>query len=244
MARISRGSVRLGEYKTCTGETDVAVGQLDLAESFYGRDVKRAVDLILAPLALIASLPVIFVAAILIVLDSKGSPLYKQARVGRNGVMFEIYKLRTMHLGTESLGFSTSDYDPRVTRIGKILRQRKFDELPQLWNVIVGDMSLIGPRPLSADECSHLVEQHIVTPATPGFYPKLRPGLTGLEQINRSAVTPYSERFAWNYQYECKLSFLLDLRIFFTTVAKCKLVSGATTMAGLLQLAIWFGFFN
>jgi lipopolysaccharide/colanic/teichoic acid biosynthesis glycosyltransferase len=110
--------------------------------------IKRAVDVILATIGLIFSLPLWAVVALLVKIEDGGPVLYRGVRVGRHGRTFTIYKFRTMVVDAEQVGgSSTSDQDPRLTRVGRVLRARKFDELPQLLNVLRGEMSIVGPRP-------------------------------------------------------------------------------------------------
>lgn len=207
--------------------------------SVYDTVFKRLVDLSLALVISIFCLPIIAVAALLIMLDNPGSPIFKQKRVGLNGQVFDLYKLRTMYIGTEEQNFRTQDKDDRVTRMGGFLRDAKLDELPQLWNVVKGEMSLIGPRPLSAEESKH-IEQLGYSTDTPGFYPKVRPGLTGIEQINRSFFLPYRERFELNHLYEANLSWSLDWYVFLKSLAICPYVSILTIGAALTEVVILF----
>src|SRR5262249_19567885 len=134
-------------------------------------------------------------------------------------------------------GFCTVNEDSRVTRLGGVLRATKIDEIPQVWNVLRGDMSLIGPRPLSVAECDYIRDCLQYEPSHPGFYPSVRPGLTGPEQIYRIHPSVYSQRFDWNASYEANLSPYLDLKIFVTTMLQCKLVCIATAVGGILELA-------
>lgn len=153
-------------------------------------------------------------------IDSAGTPLYKQKRVGMGGKVFTLYKLRTMYHGAEELGFKTLPDDQRITRLGSFLRDSKIDELPQLWNVLKGDMSLIGPRPLSVEETESLIEMGY-DPATPGLVPTLLPGMTGLEQCTRSSLHPVSHRFWLNHHYTEQLSLWLDMWVVKRTLGVC-----------------------
>jgi lipopolysaccharide/colanic/teichoic acid biosynthesis glycosyltransferase len=208
---------------------------------FYRNYVKRAIDLFIAAIALIISLPVIILSATLISLETPGSPLFFQKRIGQNGKPFYIYKIRTMYVGSDKHGFKTDESDPRVTRLGRILREKKIDELLQLWNILRGDMSLIGPRPLSVDESNFVSNELGYSENYPGFHPKVRPGLTGLEQIYRIHPLVYKERFDWNNHYESKLSFLLDLKVLYATILMCRLVCAAAICGGIIELAILTG---
>ena len=133
--------------------------------------MKRAVDLAIAVPGIIMVSPLIAAAAIAIKLDTKGSVFYRGSRVGRDGRPFHIVKLRSMVSGAESAGAAvTSAGDPRVTRVGRFLRRTKFDEVPQLWNVIRGDMSLVGPRPEHPDYVQlYTPEQRRVLGVRPGI---------------------------------------------------------------------------
>jgi lipopolysaccharide/colanic/teichoic acid biosynthesis glycosyltransferase len=110
------------------------------------RTTKRVLDILVAALGLVVLSPLLVVAALAVKLDSPGPALFKQARVGKNGRLFEILKLRTMRVSTTGLGVTAAG-DTRITKVGRFLRRTKMDELPQLWNVLRGDMSLVGPRP-------------------------------------------------------------------------------------------------
>lgn len=118
---------------------------------------KRAFDILLAAVSLLCLLPVLLVATLAIVLDSAGSPIFTQLRVGQNGKIFKILKLRTMYMGADRFDYKTRSNDPRLTSVGVWLRRLNIDELPQLFNVLAGDMSIIGPRPLSEarDQSDH-----------------------------------------------------------------------------------------
>ena len=134
--------------------------------------------------------------------------LYRQARVGKDGVEFELLKMRTMVVGAESqgAGFAVDRGDPRITRVGRILRRLSFDELPQLWNVLRGDMSVIGPRPT----LRYQVEQY-----TPHQLRRLevRPGITGWAQVHGRATLPWAERIELDVWYVDHRSPMLDLKI-------------------------------
>lgn len=212
----------------------------EVGRGLYRDYLKRPIDVVVSAAALIACLPVMAVACALISLETSGLPVYKQKRVGVGGKSFDIYKLRTMYEGADRLGFVTIRGDLRITRLGKFLRDTKIDELPQLWNILRGDMSLIGPRPLSVDECEHVIGSLGYGPEHPGFYPSVLPGLTGLEQIYRIHPLDYRERFLWNAYYETDLSLILDLKVLYATFMMCQLVCIATIFGGIVQLA-WIG---
>jgi lipopolysaccharide/colanic/teichoic acid biosynthesis glycosyltransferase len=185
--------------------------------------VKRAFDLVGASLGLLAVAPLITVIAVAIKLDSRGPLFFRQLRVGRHGKHFSVLKFRTMVPDAEALKdslrhrneakeglFKIAD-DPRVTRVGKLLRKSALDELPQLFNIIAGEMSLVGPRPLVIDE-DRRVE---------GWYRRrleLMPGMTGPWQILGPARVPLREMGAIDYLYVANWSLWGDIKILLRTV--------------------------
>ncbi len=173
-----------------------------------GHALNRAADVALAGLGLLVSAPVLAVAAAAVKLEDGGAVLYRQRRVGKDGEEFELLKLRTMVVGAESLGAgaAVNRGDPRITRAGRLLRRLSIDELPQLWNVIRGDMSVIGPRPTLA----YQVERY-----TPRQRRRLdvKPGLTGWAQIHGRARLPWDERIELDVWYVEHRSPLVDLQI-------------------------------
>jgi lipopolysaccharide/colanic/teichoic acid biosynthesis glycosyltransferase len=183
--------------------------------------VKRALDYILAPLLLVLLGPILAMAMLLVKLTSPGPALYTQVRVGRSGRTFTIYKIRTMHHLCEAKSgpsWSPPRGDTRVTGVGRWLRRTKIDELPQLWNVLRGEMSLIGPRP----ERPVFVEQ--LKQIIPRYRDRLQvlPGLTGLAQIQLPPDTDIASvrrKLACDLYYIHHLSFWLDLRILICTVS-------------------------
>jgi lipopolysaccharide/colanic/teichoic acid biosynthesis glycosyltransferase len=196
--------------------------------------LKRAFDVIVASIALICCLPILLVAMAAICLESSGSPIFVQKRIGKDNQQFSIIKLRTMYLGAERLAIRTASNDGRITKVGRILRSIYVDELPQLLNIIRGDMSIIGPRPLSSEETSHIIESLTLSEDHPGLCPTLRPGLVGLEQVNRTRALSYVERFRLNHEYEKTWSPALDVRIFIKSVVMCRGVCLATGAGGLM----------
>jgi lipopolysaccharide/colanic/teichoic acid biosynthesis glycosyltransferase len=147
-------------------------------------------------------------AAVAIKMDDGGPVFYRQRRVGLHGREFELFKLRTMEVGAETrgAGFAVNDGDPRITRVGRVLRRLSLDELPQLWNVVRGDMSLIGPRPTLA----YQVERY-----SPRQRRRLevKPGITGWAQIHGRARLPWSDRIELDVWYVEHRSPWLDLKI-------------------------------
>ena len=170
--------------------------------------MNRALDLAGASLGLVLASPFLAAAAIAIKLDGGGPVLYRQQRVGKDGREFELVKLRTMVVGAEGqgAGWAVDHGDPRITRVGSVLRRVSLDEVPQLWNVVRGEMSLIGPRPTLA----YQVEQY-----TPHQRRRLdvRPGITGWAQVQGRASLPWEERIELDVWYVEHRSPSLDLKI-------------------------------
>ncbi len=179
-------------------------------------------------------------AALLIVLDGHGSPVFRQKRIGKDGSVFVIYKFRTMFRKADLLGHRTDENDVRVTRVGVFLRDTKLDELPQLINVIKGEMSFIGPRPLSVGETVHLLEHEKIRADLPGFIPRILPGMTGLEQCTRSTLHPYLHRFDLNNYYERHWSLWLDFWIIKRTILLCPLAVFLIVVS--MAACAWLGF--
>lgn len=183
--------------------------------------LKRLVDVIAASLGLVLSSPIIAICAALVAVTSPGGVLYRQQRAGRDGRVFAVLKFRTMRP-------TTGDWDPstdadRLTKVGVLLRRSSLDELPQLWNVLVGEMSLVGPRPLpvvyvarySAEQRRRL---------------EVRPGLTGLAQVRGRNALTWPEKFRWDVEYVDTATPWLDVRIVALTVLR--LFSGGGVSAG------------
>ncbi|MGD0712629.1 MAG: sugar transferase [Gaiellaceae bacterium] len=170
--------------------------------------MNRAADVAIAGTALLVASPVLGLAALAVKLGDRGPVLYRQTRVGRDGVDFELLKLRTMIVGAEKIGagFAVDEGDPRITRVGRILRKLSLDELPQLWNVVRGDMSVIGPRPT----LRYQVERY-----TPRQRRRLevKPGITGWAQVHGRAALPWEERIELDVWYVEHRSPWLDLKI-------------------------------
>jgi lipopolysaccharide/colanic/teichoic acid biosynthesis glycosyltransferase len=177
-----------------------------------GYALNRAADIAVAGTALVATSPLLALAALAVKLEDGGPILYKQTRVGKDGVDFELLKLRTMIVNAENqgAGFAVDKGDSRITRSGRILRRLSLDELPQLWNVVRGDMSVIGPRPT----LHYQVEQY-----TPHQRRRLevRPGITGWAQIHGRASLPWADRIDKDVWYVDHRSPLIDLKILLRT---------------------------
>ena len=176
--------------------------------------IKRLFDIAISSVALVLLLPVFAVIAVLVKLDSKGPAIFKQERVGKNGKIFTIYKFRTMYtsapknVATEDL----VDSDRLITKIGRFIRCTSIDELPQLFNVLKGDMSLIGPRPLVKTE-NDVHELRIEK----GVY-QLRPGLTGLAQTRGRDLVCCKEKVRLDEQYLHTVSLIADMKLFFYSI--------------------------
>jgi lipopolysaccharide/colanic/teichoic acid biosynthesis glycosyltransferase len=170
--------------------------------------VQRALDLAIAGPVSLLTAPVIAVLALLIRLESPGHPIYTQTRVGRDGEPFSIYKLRTMVRGAEftGAGLAIQAGDERITRIGVFLRRYSLDELPNLWNVLRGEMSIVGPRPTLAVQVEQYTDRQRGRLA-------VKPGITGWAQVNGRASLPWPERIELDLWYVEHRSTALDLQI-------------------------------
>ncbi|HEY4412814.1 MAG TPA: sugar transferase [Gaiellaceae bacterium] len=170
--------------------------------------MNRAADVALAGAVLVVGSPVLAVSALAVKLTSGGPALYRQRRVGKDGTDFELLKLRTMVVGAESqgAGFAIDRGDPRITPVGRVLRRLSLDELPQLWNVVRGDMSVIGPRPTLRYQVDKYTERQRVRLA-------IKPGITGWAQVHGRASLPWDERIELDVWYVEHRSPWLDLRI-------------------------------
>ncbi len=176
--------------------------------------IRRGVDIAVSATLLVLSAPVVAAAMAAIRLESRGPALYRQRRIGRDGRPFDVLKLRTMVDGAEHVGagLAVDENDSRITRVGAFLRRTSLDELPNLLNVLRGEMSLIGPRPTVPVQ----VERY--TPRQRGRL-AIRPGVTGWAQVNGRASLPWSERIELDLYYIEHRSLALDLRILWRTPA-------------------------
>ena len=170
--------------------------------------LRRLFDLVVAAAVLVVTSPLLMLALIALPLESRGSPLFRQRRVGLNGREFEVIKLRTMVSGAENLGagLAVAANDERITRLGSLLRRSSVDELPNLVNVLRGEMAIIGPRPTVASQ----VEQY--TPRQRGRLTVL-PGITGWAQVNGRAGLPWDQRIELDLWYIENRSWKLDGQI-------------------------------
>jgi len=175
--------------------------------------VTRALDILIAAAALVVLSPVLALAALAIRLESRGPVIYRHRRVGRGGRQFELLKLRTMVQGAETMGAGLyiEDRDPRITRSGRLLRRFSLDELPNLVNVLRGDLAIVGPRPTVSEQVD-LYTDHQRRRL------EVRPGITGWAQVNGRASLPWPERIELDVWYVEHRSLRLDLRILARTV--------------------------
>lgn len=203
--------------------TTTSTNEVIKIRSIY-KYIKRFMDIVLASIGLVVLSPVFLVIAILIKTESKGKVFFKHKRIGKNGKEIYIYKFRTMVENAEDLikqftpeqmkefkeNFKLEN-DPRVTKIGKILRKTSLDELPQLINIIKGDISIIGPRPVISEE----LEKYGMNK---NRFLSVTPGLTGYWAANGRSNTTYEQRMEMELYYVDNMSFKLDLKVFFKTV--------------------------
>lgn len=205
--------------------SDQLVYSLNIKKRVYGRAGKRTLDLVLVLVALPIIVPLMAVLAACVMMDG-GKPFFGHSRIGRNGKSFRCWKLRSMVPNSEEhlkdflaenpeareeweANFKLT-HDPRITRFGNFLRKSSLDEFPQLWNVLKGDMSLVGPRPVTRDEL-------VMYGASLPFYESLRPGLTGLWQVSGRNNIAYSDRVDLDVEYAKTYGVMLDIRIILGT---------------------------
>ena len=224
------------EYDICSGgskgEKDMSMGERNKNRRFYHL-VKRMIDVVLSLFGLVLISPFVVIIAILIKIDSKGPVFFKHHRIGKNGKPFSMYKFRTMKDGAEAMindftpeqleewneNFKLKD-DPRITRIGKFLRKTSLDELPQLVNILRGDMSIVGPRPVIEVELEEYGNDK-------DEFLSIRPGLTGWWASNGRSEISYPERCSYELYYVRNESFWLDVKVMFLSVFSVFLHKGA-----------------
>lgn len=222
MASVSAGYLQ--DIEASTASTPVTPWSLSAA----GRCFKRMIDVVIATLILLVALPTLVAAAIAIKVDSRGPVLFRQERIGANGRRFRIYKLRTMFAGNDDAihrayvtalikgcapkheGMFKLTHDPRITRVGRLLRRLSVDEVPQLWNVLRGEMSLVGPRPPLASEVDLYDDRAMQRLAA-------KPGLTGLPQVSGRCELSFAEIVDLDLEYLNNWSPLLELKILLRT---------------------------
>jgi lipopolysaccharide/colanic/teichoic acid biosynthesis glycosyltransferase len=221
-------------YERMTGRVfvrDLRPSYLVFSDGFgfnrVAEGVRRAADLVLSMLGLLAALPLLALCALAIRLDSKGPIFYRQERVGRHGRIFKVLKLRTMKVDAETHSGPTftAHRDPRVTRVGRLLRMTRLDEVPQYWNIIVGDMSIVGPRPERPEFMDVLTSRY------PLFRLRLarKPGLTGWAQVRHGYVNDIGEfesKLGLDLYYVKRRSLLMDVGIILQTIKTVLLFRG------------------
>ena len=184
----------------------------------YKSCLKRCLDIILSLCGIIVLSPIMLIVMILIKIETSGEAIFKQERLGVNGKVFKMYKFRSMRVGAEFTGsgqYSFKD-DPRVTKVGRIIRKTSIDELPQLFNILKGEMSFIGPRPALTYHPWSFSEY---TDEQKKMF-SVRPGITGWAQVHGRKDVEWHKRIELNVWYTEHVSFLLDLKILFLTVYK------------------------
>lgn len=181
---------------------------------FYNRVVKRGIDLFLAALISLLLLPILVLLVLAIKLDSKGPVLFRQRRIGLDKKEFSILKFRTMRIDTphDVPTHLLSDPNQYITRMGRFLRKTSLDELPQLWNILVGEMSFVGPRPALWNQYDLIAERDQYRAN------QVRPGLTGWAQINGRDELEIEDKARFDGVYVENLSFLFDLKCFFGSI--------------------------
>lgn len=199
---------------------------------FY-HTIKRIIDIILSAIAFILLLPIFLIIAIIIKIDSKGTVFFKHKRIGKHGKDIYIYKFRTMKPNAENMikdfteeqmkefkeSYKLKD-DPRITKVGKVLRKTSLDELPQLINILKGELSIIGPRPVIEEELEKYEENK-------EKFLSVTPGLTGYWQANGRSSTTYEERMDMELYYVDNCSLWLDIKVFFKTIISVLKKEGA-----------------
>lgn len=180
--------------------------------------LKRAFDVLVSSAGLIVLSPLSLLIALAIKLDDGGPVLFSQERVGLNGRVFKAHKFRSMVVDAErNTGAVQATFDdPRITRVGRILRASAFDELPQLWNIVTGEMSVVGPRPLRPGESDTTADgTHVPLNTIRGYEVRhrVRPGLTGLAQVYAPRDLPRTGKFRYDLLYQRRASLCLDLRL-------------------------------
>ena len=176
-------------------------------------DLRRALDVVVALAALIVSSPVLALAILAVVLESRGGAFYRQRRVGKDGREFDVLKLRTMVHGAEHIGagLAVNAGDARITRVGKFLRRTSLDELPNLVNVLKGEMAIVGPRPTLPSQVAQYTERERGRLA-------VRPGITGWAQVNGRTSLPWAQRIELDLWYIEHRTWRLDLKILWRSV--------------------------
>ena len=200
----------------------------------YAKYIKRSLDFLLSLLALIVLSPLLIVLTVVGTIVMKGNPFFTQLRPGKNEKIFKLIKFRTMTCEIDKNGYPLPD-EQRLTKYGKLLRSTSLDELPELLNILKGDMAIVGPRPLLPEYLPYYTKEEKKRH-------NVRPGLTGLAQVNgRNAIANWEERFEYDLKYINHCSFYMDLKILFETfykvVKKSDILVGKEITAGRLDVA-------
>jgi len=211
MSEYTTGGYKIMDCPSYTNSIDYSNVKGSILFDVY----QRFLDIILSVIGLLVGIPLMIIFGILIKIEDKGPITYKQERLGKGGKRFYIYKLRSMRTDAEKFGAQWAEKDdPRITKVGKFIRKTRIDEIPQLFNILKGDMSIIGPRP-ERPSFTEEFNQEI-----PGFIDRLavKPGLTGWAQVNGGYEITPQEKLIEDIYYIKNRSILLDLKILFKTV--------------------------
>lgn len=184
-------------------------------ESIIYNVYSRILDIGLSLIGLIIGIPLVIIFGILIKLEDKGPIIYKQERVGKHGKLFNVYKLRSMRVDAEKYGAQwAQDNDPRILKVGNFIRKTRIDEIPQLFNILKGDMSIVGPRPERPMFTMQFNDD------IDGFINRLlvKPGLTGWAQVNGGYEMTPEEKLKWDIDYIQSRNIFIDIRIIFRTI--------------------------
>lgn len=184
---------------------------------------KRFFDIILSLILGLVAIPILLIAAIAIKIDSEGSVFFVQERIGKDNKKIKVYKLRTMLTEREQNGQKLTN-EQRITKVGSFLRRTSIDELPQILNILKGDMSFIGPRPLPVRYLRYYTEEELKRHS-------VLPGITGLAQVNGRNKLSWEEKFKYDLYYVENVSFVLDVKVFFATIWKVFTRADITTSA-------------
>jgi len=192
--------------------TEIKVEKSKMSNGIYRKFLKRPLDFFLSLLAIVILSPIFVIIGVLVKIKLGSPVLFKQKRPGLNEKIFTMYKYRTMNNERDDTGELLPD-NVRLTRFGRMLRSTSLDELPELFNILKGDMSIVGPRPLAVQYLPYYKEEERIRHS-------VRPGLTGLAQINGRNSTTWEQRFLYDIEYVNNISFIGDMKIIFSTVLK------------------------
>ena len=189
---------------------------MGLNPSLEVRSLKRILDLVVAVIGFICALPFMLLTAIAIKIGDPGPVFYSQIRTGRYNQPFKVYKFRTMKVDAEKYSgpMLATENDPRITKLGRFLRAVRLDELPQIWNVLIGDMSIVGPRP----ERPFFVEKYVKEMPEYAYRHNVKPGITGMAQVYGKYNTTAFDKLVYDLMYIQKCSLITDLTIIIQTV--------------------------